>query len=76
MNNHPYPDSFAVEEAFRRTLREVERKQLIRTVKGQNTGVWNSLVARAKWAIGSFGMGSGGSRSWRAKSIKLQEDCC
>ena len=76
MNNHPYHHSFAAEEAFRRVSREIERRQLIQTIKGQNTGQRNSLAAWARRTHGSILMDLNEARPWWAESSEPQEECC
>ena len=83
MNNHPVHHTFAVQEGFERTPRELERRQLIRIAKGQNerpvpasTTLWASLVAWAGRVTGSDATDSSEPRSSWAEPGELQEQCC
>lgn len=89
MNNHPYFDSFAVQEAFDRASREVERQQLIRIVKAQKSGhqerrlqtpfrteLWSSLIARVERTVSSARVKASDAMSWWAKPTEPQDLCC
>jgi hypothetical protein len=83
MNNHPVHHTFAVQEGFERTPRELERRQLIRIAKGQNerqgtsyTALWNSLIGWTRRVTGSDATDSSEPRSSWAEPGELHEQCC
>jgi hypothetical protein len=83
MNNHPIHYTFAVQEGFERTPRELERRQLIRIAKGQHerqgtshTALWNSLIGWTRRVTGSDATDSSEPRSFWAEPGELQEQCC
>lgn len=83
MNNHPVHYTFAVQEGFERTPRELERRKLIRIAKGQNerpvpayTSFWASLLAWAARVAGSGATDSSEPRSSWPETGEMQEQCC